>query len=273
MSFSTIQYKIINESKVDRYINTKDNKDDKYAIELMNGINKADSFRELVNSFIKHSTYVFKGETAFDYLNGCDGDESPLSLFVYELLKKENLDYYTEFLAIIQTEIDYDNCEWIINEINTLIWTNPLEYRVQFEMFIHHSILGPHFSFWSAIWVDSCYYSQKNISLAIVDALYVYYFAMYTIIVTKPVSRFRNEYTTIINAITKVERQKRNFISPFDFSQYALEIEKDLRFRHLTEKELPQFYHVLNTFKTEVNKKEFSNSLLNNALDTSTTQN
>jgi hypothetical protein len=50
--------------------------------------------------------------------------------------------------------------------------------------------------------------------------------------------------------------------TPFDFSQYAKEVEDDLRWRKLTEKELPQFYNILHKFKIEVDKKEFSKSLV-----------
>jgi len=106
--------------------------------------------------------------------------------------------------------------------------------------------------------VDSCYYDKHNINLSTIDSLYLYYFIMYTIVVNKPVSRFNNEYTTTINAITNETKQKRNFISPFNFSQYVSKIEKDLHFRHLTIKELPQFYNALYMFKNEVDNKEIN---------------
>jgi len=219
---------------------------DEYAIQLVKNIHESTSVEDLITSFKTFSKAVYNEKTASDYLNGCDGDNSPLSIFVYWLISPQNSSFYSGFLDTICTEKDYDENEWILHEINTLLWTNPVEYVNAFESFIKHSIIGPHFSFWSAIWVDVDYYVEKGLKLEEVDSMYIKYFDLYkTYYESKPVSRFRNEFTTIISAITNKVSKRRNFLSPFIFSQYIEEVKKDLTFRKLTERKLPKFYHIL----------------------------
>jgi hypothetical protein len=219
---------------------------DLFANKLMDGIKQSETFEELLLSFKNHAKAVFNDETAPDYLNGCDSEESPLSIFVYWLIKPKNESFYTIFLNTICNEKDYDENEWIIQEINTLLWTNPVEYVNAFELFIKHPIMGPRFSFWSAIWVDRDYYVQNDLNLEEVDNMYVKYFNLYkTCYESKPVSRFRNEFTTIRNANTNKVTKRRNFFSPFTFSQYMEEVKDDLKFRKLTEKKLPKLYQLL----------------------------
>jgi hypothetical protein len=221
--------------------------DDLFANQLMNGIKQSETFEEFLLSFKNHSKAVYNNETASDYLNGCDSDESPLSLFVNWLIKPKNEKFYTTFLDTICNEKDYNENEWIIQEINMLLWTNPVEYVNAFESFIKHPIMGSYFSFWSAIWVDSEYYLDNGLDLKEVDTMYVKYFTLYkTYYESKPVSRFRYEFTTITNVSTNKVSKKRNFFSPFTFSQYVEEVKSDLNFRKLTEKKLPKLYELLN---------------------------
>jgi hypothetical protein len=248
---NTIQSKIMTNANFEKY------PDDKYALRLMKDIVDSKNVVEVINAFVSHSKSVANGETASDYLNGCDGESSPLSIFVYELLSVKNLTFYNEFLDTIKTEDDYNNCEWILCEINTLLWTNPVQYSTQIILYIMHDIIGPHFSFWSAIWVNGDYYENKELGLHIIDELYLVYLQTYeNSYRSECKSRFRYEYTTITNAITNEARQKRNFISPFTFSQYLKEVENDLMFRHLTEKELPKLYQYINNYNLTINDEK-----------------
>jgi hypothetical protein len=233
-----IKNKILNEADLTSYLpsSNSNSKGDKYAIQLLNGITNSDTFETLLYAFKIHSKAVSLEETASDYLNGCDGDNSPLSIFIYWLISPTQFSFYTSFLDTISTEKDYDENEWIIQEINTLLWTNPIDYFNAFELFIKHPIIGPHFSFWSAVWVNSDYYIEHDLDLEKVDEMYIIYLKLYKEFYhNKPVSRFRYEFT---KEVTKV----RNFTTPFTFSQYIEEVKDDLKFRKLKPIILPKFY-------------------------------
>jgi len=221
-------------------------KDDLFANKLMNNVKDSKTFEELLLSFKNHSLSVYNNETAQDYLNGCDSDKSPLSLFVYDLINPKNGIFYSQFLDTILTSKDYDENEWIIQEINMLLWTNPVEYVNAFESFIKHPIIGKQFSFWSAVWVDSDYYLDNGLDLKEVDAMYVNYFNLYkTYYESNPSSRFKYEFTTSHNLKTNKVTKKRNFFTPFTFSQYMEEVKDDLKFRKLHVRHLPKFYNNL----------------------------
>jgi hypothetical protein len=166
--------------------------DDKYAIQLINSIDKSNSFEDLINSFKHHSKAVFNRETAFDYLNGCDGDNSILSLFIHWLILPQNISFYTSFLDSISSSKDYDENEWIINELNFLLWTNPIDCSNAIEYFIKHPIIGPHFSFWGGCWITNDYYTfTKRLSLEKIDDMYIHYFNLYKqLYENQPGSRF-----------------------------------------------------------------------------------
>ena len=129
----------------------------------------------------------FKGATEEEFLEyifdnldeWVDGDDSPLSIFIYELIKPENIEYYNIMLDGIKTEDDYKKYEWIICDLNMLLFTNPVLYLNNIISFISHKVIGRKFNFFSAIWVNSCYYDCNEIDINDVDKSYLSILKLY----------------------------------------------------------------------------------------------
>jgi hypothetical protein len=189
---------------------------DNYANLLIQGITRATNFNDLLIVFKNHSTFVSNDLSPPDYLNGCDSEESPLSLFIYFLLKKENIEFYKQYINSIKTNDDYFVNEWILKELNILLFTNPVEYKEQTQLFIQNDVTGRRFNFWGGCWINSCYYSQNNIDLKSVDKAYVSFLELYK-------SLYRDESYT-------------------NYNYYIRKVIEDLKFRGLTNRELPTLF-------------------------------
>ncbi len=211
--------------------------DDLYASMLYSNIRNSKTFDELLQSFLNHSILVSKDDNiAPDYLNGCDGNDAPLSTFVYEIIKPENLDYFNIMLNSIKTIDDYKNYEWIISDLNMLLFTNPEKYNDNIVSFIKHDIIGRKFNFFSAIWVDSCYYDWNDININEVDNLYLSYLKLYkSLYGNNPSSRFNSPTQTIINGKTGKKTERVLYYEPFNWIQYLTEVKKDITWRKLFE--------------------------------------
>ncbi len=241
----SIKNNIIENADVDRYSN------DEYCLKLMSGIKSSNNFYELIDAFINHSKAVEKDMTAGDYLNACDGNNSPLSLLIYELMKNENFEYYAEYLSTIKTEEDYNNHYWILNEINILLWTNPIVCKSYFELFIRHPIVGKYFSIDSACWVNSCYYDCNGISVKDVDNQMVEYLKLYkSLYMDNPKSVWKNQYTTYIDITTDTKLIEENYKLPFTWKYYMKEAKEHFKFRELTKEDFPKtMKYILNEIK------------------------
>ena len=210
----SIQNKILSASK---YQPTE------YSTKLMNCVQNATTLQELFNSFITYSKSVYVGETPGDYLNSCDSEDSPLSIFVYELLHQDNISIFNELLSNVQTEEEYNFHKWILDEINILIWSNPIQYVKHIDIFILHPIIGRHFSFWSGCWVNSCHYDLLGLNKKGLDEVYVYCLELYTKIYLHTTSEKK---------------------------EYYLRVASDLKFRGITQTDLPKLYETIHTVFT-----------------------
>ncbi len=232
-----IKNQIIENADVERYSN------DEYCNKLMSGIKSSNNFYELIDAFINHSKAVEADDTSYDYLNACDGDKSPLSLLVYELMKQENFQFFSEYLSSIKTNDDYKNNSWILDEINCLLWTNPVECKSYFELYITHPIVGKHFSLDSATWVNSCYYDCNDISIKEVDKQTVEYLKLYkSLYQQNPTSIWKNQFTTCIDITTDTKHIKENYKLPFTWKSYLDEAYNRFKFRDLKPREFPETF-------------------------------
>ena len=211
--------------------------DDIYASKLYSGIRESITFDNLLQSFLNHSTLISQDDNiAPDYLNGCDGDDSPLSVFIYELIKPENIDNFKVMLDGIKTNDDYIKYQWIIDDLNMLLFTNPKKYNDNIVAFIKHDIIGRKFNFFSAIWVNSCYYDCNDIDINEVDEMYLSYLELYkSLYQTNPSSRHNSPTQTIINAKTGKKTERVLYYEPFNWKQYLAEVKKELTWRKLFE--------------------------------------
>ncbi len=207
----SIQQKILSASKY---------QPDEYSTRLMYSVQNATTVQELFNSFIAHSKSVYARETPGDYLNSCDSEESPLSIFVYELLEPNNISIFNELLSNVQTEEEYNEYKWILDEINTLIWTNPIQYVKNIDIFILHPVIGRHFSFWSGCWVNSCHYYLSGLNKKALDEVYVYCLELYT---------------------------KIYLHSTSEKKEYYLRLTSDLKFRSIAQDDFPRLYETIRT--------------------------
>jgi len=205
----SIQQKILSASKY---------QPDEYSTRLMYSVQNATTVQELFNSFIAHSKSVYARETPGDYLNSCDSEESPLSIFVYELLEPNNISIFNELLSNVQTEEEYNEYKWILDEINILIWTNPIQYVKNIDIFILHPVIGRHFSFWSGCWVNSCYYDISDLNKKGLDEVYVYCLDLYA----------------------KIYLHSRE-----EKKEYYLQLASHLKFRGITQTDLPKLYETI----------------------------
>lgn len=223
MSYTILQNQIITKYKENGYDELYKNDND--ANLLIQGISQANSFETILNYFKDHSVKVAKDLSPPDYLNGCDNNDSPLSLLIYTLLEPENSNIYQNYLYSIQTENEYLLNEWILMELNMLLFTNPINYYNQTIQFINHPIIGKKFSFWAGCWINSCYYLENDINMDLVDENYLAFFNIYTDLY------FHNKSNNKSN--------KTNYLN------YCKSILKDLKFRDLTKYDLPKFISFL----------------------------
>jgi len=220
----SIKDKIMHQSPLDRYINEPN------ALTLLSNINHSTTPADIIQSFYIHSSLVHSEQVAPDYLNGCDGDTSPLSIFIYELLKGENLFYFSEIIEQIQTEDDYRKWKWILDEFNCLAWTDPVNHLTHIELFIIHPIIGRHFSFFGGCWISNEYYIQRGFNLHVIDEVYMHFIKLYSDIHL----RLRYKYTNTNREIgNETKRRKINHTNEEERA-FRKEVKKDLVFREVS---------------------------------------
>jgi hypothetical protein len=208
-----------------------------FANNLIKSITNATNIYDLLIVFKNHSTLVANHLAPVDCLNGCDSNDSPLSLFITFLLKKENIEFYKQYINSIKTNEDYFLNEWILKELNILLFTNPVEYKEQTFIFIKNDITGKRFNFWGGCWITSCYYSQNNIELKDVDETYLSFLELYK-------SLYRDE-------------------SHINYNYYIRKVKEDLKFRGLTNIELPNlFLNFFNVFSLSFKKRKPDSSVI-----------
>ena len=136
----------------------------------------------------------------------------------------------------IKTNDDYIKYQWIIDDLNMLLFTNPKKYNDNIVAFIKHDIIGRKFNFFSAIWVNSCYYDCNDIDINEVDEMYLSYLELYkSLYQTNPSSRHNSPTQTIINAKTGKKTERVLYYEPFNWKQYLAEVKKELTWRKLFE--------------------------------------
>ena len=137
-------------------------------------------------------------------------------------------------LNSIKTIKDYNDYEWIITDLNMLLFTNPKKYNDNIISFINHDIIGRKFNFFSAIWVNSCYYECNNINIEEVDSLYLSYLKLYkSLYANNPSSKFNSPTQTLIDGKTGKETKRVLYNEPFNWIQYLNEVKTDLTWRKL----------------------------------------
>lgn len=230
----SIKNKLLTDSTITNYPHNE------YAIQLRTDIEQSQTFIELLNGFLKHSISVHLNKTNPDYLNSCDGDYSPLSIFVYEILKPEHTQLFGNILSFIRNQDDYARWKWIINEINLLLLTNPVKHMIQTELFILHPIIGESFSFWGGDWIDEYYYISLGLDMQMVDQMYTHFLTLYT---TTYLGESMREIT--VDGTKKRKLTHDRPINEEKLITYFTLVKTDIEFRKLNEKSLPMFYEYM----------------------------
>lgn len=206
---------------------------DEYSVRLFKSLKNAKNYKDIVQSFLDHSISVRNYETAPDYLNGCDGDSSPLSQFVFEILDQKNFDKFKYLIDMINSDDDFQNFLWIVTEINCLFWYNPVEYHNQIIYFLNNPFLSSYFNFWSGVSIDREHYLNIYGVIYQADKATLEYLSIYKQINSKsPRSRFNNHKLCT-------------------WKEYLNEVEEDLReWRNVNEKDFPLTFDFINKEKS-----------------------